>query len=72
MNIQEQLSGYPEHFEENHFFRSDGRLKAVSSADQVPPQHLAYLSARGGNPAYSEVDEFCAVHPFSGFAAFMD
>ena len=72
MNVPAQLVGYPEHFAENEFFRSDGRLNAAGSPHVGPRQHLTYVAARGVNPAFSEGDEFCAAHPFSGFAAFMD
>ena len=72
MNIPGQLVGYPEHFADSEFFRSDSRLNAADIAHVGPRQHLRYVAAKNVNPAFNEGDEFCTTHPFSGFAAFMD
>jgi hypothetical protein len=72
MNVPEQLVVYPEHFADSEFSQSDSRLNAAGITHAGLRQDLSYVAARGVNPALSEGDEFCATHPFSGFAAFMD
>jgi hypothetical protein len=72
VNIPGQLVGYPEHFADGEFFRSDSRLNAAGIAHVGPRQHSTHAAAEGVHHAFNEGDEFCATHPFSGFAAFMD
>ncbi|MGF6606125.1 hypothetical protein OKW45_001025 [Paraburkholderia sp. WSM4175] len=72
MNFAKQLVGCPEHFVESKFFRSNNRVDAGGESPVESELDLASISTAGVNPAFSEGDEFCDVHPFSGFAAFMD
>lgn len=62
----------PEHFTEIKFFRSDNRLNAGGEFPVESELKLPNTATTDVAPAFSEGGEFCDVHPFSGFAAFME